>query len=91
MEIDLRYCKKCKRNTLQVSQKVLTFEAARALAEVQQWSRQVRRDFNKSKEQEHYLEQTWYCPCCGKRWIEISPPKPDMYIDEFRKCIAQII
>ena len=93
MNFDLRYCEKCKHNTLQVEERILTMEAASDLNHYMRWKRSLRerdgKDFEYKKEYDEerarLMLSIWYCPQCGKRWQPMTEEtKIRYYIEEFK-------
>ena len=80
LTLELRHCKKGKRETLQVVRKHLD---SCSFYSYKNWATGVGRD---KKDIENYRERCtkiiWYCPCCGKHWESIEEHK--VYDREFK-------
>jgi len=69
MKIELRYCKKCKRDTIQVVQKVMSWSAEVQMGEIRSWARKTGSKLDLDAEEENLKCITYYCPNCGNEWL----------------------
>ena len=86
MDIELRYCRKCKRQTIQVKQRLLTQEAERGYNS-ELWFMENRDGrYPSRKEQDeiekNYMIDEYYCPQCGNHWIPSEEEIRTVYKDK---------
>ena len=88
MEINLRYCPKCKRDTLQVEK---TYFDTNGWVSYSKWAEGVgRKDIEESKSD--YTHPIAYCSNCGRHWeIETKTPIPQTTIKEFTQSVKILV
>ena len=72
MKLSLRYCKKCKRKTIQVCMKILTTSAMHSALNYIVWARDGGREVNLADEEEKRKTLIHYCPQCGRTWRDYT-------------------
>jgi len=78
VEVRLRYCPECKRDTIQAIQKVLSCNSEAGLRDLKKFFTEE----GYAKKEKAAWQISYYCPNCGKERVEVKIETPTKYEDK---------